>query len=167
MNREQKKQAERLADLTFELLERCQLKRERMAEQLDLTVAEFKLLRGFQQDDVLSVSELARRVDLTSSRLTRIIDGLVEKGIVRREIGSSDRRVMNVTLTAKGREVRAELRRIFVQTHEEIIALLPPGIEPHEDAGRCAARFVEWQSCSADGEELLDPDQRVALLDDA
>ncbi|MDZ7268798.1 MAG: MarR family transcriptional regulator [candidate division KSB1 bacterium] len=129
MNREQKKQAERLADLTFELLERCQLKRERMAEQLDLTVAEFKLLRGFQQDDVLSVSELARRVDLTSSRLTRIIDGLVEKGIVRREIGSSDRRVMNVTLTAKGREVRAELRRIFVQTHEEIIALLPPGVE--------------------------------------
>ena len=40
---------------------------------------------------------------------------------------------------------------------DAVISLLPPGIEPHEDAGRCAAQFVEWQSCSAHGEELLDP----------
>ncbi len=36
-------------------------------------------------------------------------------------------------------------------------ALLPPGLEPHEDAGRCAAIFVDWQSSSGDGAELLDP----------
>jgi len=36
-------------------------------------------------------------------------------------------------------------------------ALLPPGLEPHSDPGRCAAIFVEWQSCSAGREELLDP----------
>ncbi len=129
MDSKRKKQAEILADLTFELLEQCQLKRERMAEQLDLTVAEFKLLRSFQQDDILTVSELAQRVDLTSSRLTRIIDGLVQKGILHREIDSKDRRVMNVSLTTRGRAVRAELSRVFVQTHEEIIALLPPGVE--------------------------------------
>lgn len=36
-------------------------------------------------------------------------------------------------------------------------ALLPPGIEPHEDAGRCAAVFADWQSFSEHGDELLDP----------
>ena len=27
-------------------------------------------------------------------------------------------------------------------------ALLPPGLEPHPDPGRCAAVFADWQSCS-------------------
>jgi acetoacetate decarboxylase len=40
---------------------------------------------------------------------------------------------------------------------DAVAALLPPGIEPHEDAGRCAAIFVEWQSASAGGDELVDP----------
>jgi acetoacetate decarboxylase len=35
---------------------------------------------------------------------------------------------------------------------------LPPGLEPFAaDPGRCAALFVDWQSCSDSGEELLDP----------
>jgi len=37
------------------------------------------------------------------------------------------------------------------------VALLPEGLEPHPDPGRCAAIFVDWQSCSEGGEELVDP----------
>ena len=36
-------------------------------------------------------------------------------------------------------------------------SLLPEGIEPHADAGRCAAVFVDWQSYSEGGDELVDP----------
>ena len=36
-------------------------------------------------------------------------------------------------------------------------SLLPAGLEPHPDAGRCAAVFADWQSCSEQGDELLDP----------
>ncbi|HTW11287.1 MAG TPA: acetoacetate decarboxylase family protein [Solirubrobacteraceae bacterium] len=36
-------------------------------------------------------------------------------------------------------------------------SLLPAGLEPHEDAGRCAAVFVDWQSYSENGDELTDP----------
>jgi acetoacetate decarboxylase len=37
-------------------------------------------------------------------------------------------------------------------------AVLPAGLTPfEEDPGRCAALFVDWQSCSDSGEELLDP----------
>jgi acetoacetate decarboxylase len=36
--------------------------------------------------------------------------------------------------------------------------VLPEGIEPFaEDPGRCAALFVDWQSCSEGGDELVDP----------
>jgi acetoacetate decarboxylase len=39
----------------------------------------------------------------------------------------------------------------------EAVRFLPPGIEPHPDAGRAAALFVDWQSASTDGGELVDP----------
>jgi hypothetical protein len=40
---------------------------------------------------------------------------------------------------------------------EAAASLLPPGIEPHPDPGRCAAVFADWQSCSQDGDEVVDP----------
>jgi len=38
-----------------------------------------------------------------------------------------------------------------------VAACLPEGLEPHADPGRCAALFVDWQSCSDSGQELLAP----------
>jgi acetoacetate decarboxylase len=40
---------------------------------------------------------------------------------------------------------------------DAVRSILPEGLEPHEDTGRCAAVFADWQSCSAAGDELLDP----------
>jgi acetoacetate decarboxylase len=40
---------------------------------------------------------------------------------------------------------------------EVVSSLLPAGLSPHPDPGRCAAVFADWQSCSESGEELLDP----------
>jgi acetoacetate decarboxylase len=40
---------------------------------------------------------------------------------------------------------------------EAAASLLPEGLEPHPDAGRCAAVFADWQSFSEGGDELLDP----------
>src|ERR1043166_4364420 len=40
---------------------------------------------------------------------------------------------------------------------EAVLAVLPDGLDPHPDTGRCAAVFADWQSCSSGGGELLDP----------
>ena len=41
---------------------------------------------------------------------------------------------------------------------DAVAAVLPEGLTPFaDDPGRCAALFVDWQSCSDSGEELLDP----------
>ena len=40
---------------------------------------------------------------------------------------------------------------------EAAVSFLPPGLEPHPDAGRCAAVFADWQSISEGGRELTDP----------
>src|SRR5881397_1849425 len=40
---------------------------------------------------------------------------------------------------------------------DAVRSILPEGLDPHPDTGRCAAVFADWQSCSEDGDELLDP----------
>src|SRR5207245_6007046 len=41
---------------------------------------------------------------------------------------------------------------------DAVAAVLPEGLTPFaDDPGRCAALFVDWQSCSDSGQELLDP----------
>lgn len=40
---------------------------------------------------------------------------------------------------------------------EAAASLLPEGLEPHPDAGRCAAIYADWQSLSEGGDELLEP----------
>lgn len=42
---------------------------------------------------------------------------------------------------------------------DNIIALLPPELEPADDPGMVCAMFADWQSCSADFHELVDPIQ--------
>jgi acetoacetate decarboxylase len=45
----------------------------------------------------------------------------------------------------------------FWAAREAVEAVLPAGLAPHPDPGRCAALFVDWQSCSDSREELDDP----------
>ena len=46
------------------------------------------------------------------------------------------------------------------RTHaDNVIALLPPELEPADDPGMVAVIFADWQSCSADFHELVDPIQ--------
>ena len=113
--------AERLANLTFNLLARCQAKEEWLATQRGLFQAEFKCLRLFGCDKSLNCKEIARRMNLSQSRLTRIIDGLVKKGYMNREIDPADRRNMKVTLSRRGKILTTKLDKEFIDMHSEIL----------------------------------------------
>ena len=63
--------AEQLSDSLFDIQENGRLSIERTAESLDLTTSEFKLIRSMKNDKTVRAGELAQRVQLSSSRLTR------------------------------------------------------------------------------------------------
>ncbi|NNG26991.1 MAG: MarR family transcriptional regulator [Ignavibacteriaceae bacterium] len=113
--------AERLASLIFNLLPRCQEKELWLAEEHGLFLAEFKCLRLFGSDDNLNNKEIAKRMNLSPSRLTRIIDGLVQKGYMQREIDQKDRRNMKVSLSRRGKSLTSKLDKAFVNLHSEIL----------------------------------------------
>lgn len=115
------KHAEKLADLTFTLLANCQEKEVRLAEIHNLTQAEFRCLRLFGSDESLNNKQIAERMNLSPSRLTRIIDGLVKKEYILREIDPNDRRNMRVSLSKKGQLLTHQLNKAYIEIHKEIL----------------------------------------------
>jgi len=149
--------ARKMADLTFRLLDQCQAKQEKIAENLGLTVAEFRILRAFEGSRTLPMGELTRRAELSSSRMTRILDGMVRKEIVTRQAAADDRRVIDVMLTERGLAIQRMLSDRHVRTHEEILHHLPPGTGPSVIVAleKLGEALKEWQDDadeSADGE---------------
>ncbi len=113
--------AEKLANLTLSLLANCQEKEVRLAEIHSLTQAELRCLRLFGSDEVMNNRAIAERMKLSPSRLTRIIDGLVEKEYVIREIDNKDRRNMKVSLSTRGKALVNQLNKAYVDIHREIL----------------------------------------------
>jgi DNA-binding MarR family transcriptional regulator len=110
-----------LADLTFKLLANCQEKEARLADKYGLTQSEFRCLRLFNTKDILNNKQVAERMNLSPSRLTRIIDGLVGKGYINRQIEPSDRRNMKVQLSKRGKVIVQKLNDAYVNIHKEIL----------------------------------------------
>ena len=125
------KQAEQLADLTLGLVGTCQRKQERIAERAKLSLSEFKCLRAFRNDTELSVKDIAHRMSLTSSRLTRIIDGLVKKRFVTRHIDPQDRRIINVRLTKQGEVIARKVSNDCTHVYEQVLQIIKPGEQEH------------------------------------
>lgn len=113
--------ASKLADLTFKLLANCQEKEARLAENYGLTQSEFRCLRLFNKNDVLNNKQVAERMNLSPSRLTRIIDGLVAKDYIIRQIEPADRRNMKVELSKRGKVIVQKLNDAYVKIHQEIL----------------------------------------------
>ncbi len=69
-----------------------------------LTLGDYEVLVHLSETDEhqMRMCDLARRLRLSPSGLTRRLDGLVRGGLVRRESSAQDRRVMLATLTPKG-----------------------------------------------------------------
>lgn len=113
--------AKNLADLTFKLLASCNEKEGRLAKSHNLTQAEFRCLKSIQEGEIINNREISTRLKLSASRLTRIIDGLVQKGYVVREIDPADRRNMRLSLSPRGVEFVRKMNEDYVEIHKEIL----------------------------------------------
>jgi DNA-binding MarR family transcriptional regulator len=71
----------------------------------DISPPHFIIMKTLAEADTLHVSEISQRLLIPKPQMTHLIDRLEDLGIVERQTDSQDRRAINITLTAKGREV--------------------------------------------------------------
>jgi len=127
--------AYKLADLTFHLLVHFREKEIRFAEKHGLTQAEFRCLRYFGTNEYMNNKQISARMKLTPGRLTHIIDSLITKNYMIREIDPNDRRYMRVNLSKNGLSIVQKLNNDYVDIHRDILS----GIESHQKKPLIAA----------------------------
>ncbi len=114
-----------IADLIAVLFTNCQKKESRFVAEHLVSVVEFRCMRILDEFDQLTVNQLAEKMSLTASRITRIIDGLESKGEVLRETSKSDRRVFDLSLSTKGKKNIKKLNEDYARIHKEILSTIP------------------------------------------
>ena len=88
----------------------------------DLTPIDVRLLMICRQMDECTATQLARMLPVDAGRISRVVNTLVEKGLLRRRRQRDDRRVVMLRLTDEGAAVVAEiadrLREYFARLAE-------------------------------------------------
>ena len=74
----------------------------------------------------LAPSELAEHTSVSRDKITRILDHLVEQGMVSRKPDEADRRRIVLTLLSKGKRACDELETLARQVDVEILGALSP-----------------------------------------
>ena len=88
---------------------KCLEKRENANELKDLHPKDAEILLSIQIDETISSNELAKRNNLSPSRMSRIVDRLYKKGCINRHPLENDRRYSELSLTKKGSKRRDDM----------------------------------------------------------
>lgn len=68
----------------------------------------------------VAVSDLARHLDVSRQAAHKLVDGMERDGLVERRPDEHDRRVQLVALTARGRALARDARRILPELEQEL-----------------------------------------------
>ena len=79
----------------------------------DLTYVQWLPLYKLAMQQGNTVASLARELEIDAGAMTRSMDRLEAKGLVRRERSTSDRRVVFLVLTAEGRKVARKVPAVL------------------------------------------------------
>ena len=101
--------------------------REALLKPHGVTPMEFNLLRALQGKE-RTATDLVGALPVDASRISRLVAGLADKGLLRRRRMRNDRRTVKLRLTERGEALTDDLRE-RVRAHEE---RLVEGLNPAE-----------------------------------
>ena len=97
-------------------------------ERLGLSLSQIKTLQLMSDREPDTIGALAADLGLSLPAVSRAVEGLHKRGLVKRVECSSDRRAKRVSLTAKGRRTVESLVALRVAGLRRFVE----GLEPHE-----------------------------------
>ena len=92
-----------------------------------LTLARARTLMLLAKKDRMTQTELAEALEIEGPTLVRLLDGLESQGSIQRCPMDGDRRAKRIALTAAGRKLSAQIRRLADGIREEVLADIPEG----------------------------------------
>ena len=99
---------------------------ERACADLALIPAQYGVLCVLQQRPGIDQSSLARALAFDKVTVLRVLRGLEERGLVRRDVSASNRRQMSVRLTPQGQRLLKKAEQPVRQAYQRLMAPLSP-----------------------------------------
>lgn len=100
---------------------RAQMRGQRGTE---LSVPQFRTLAFLSCNPDVSLSLLAEHLGLSLPRTSRLVDGLVRKNFVGRRVPRANRRVVALSLRARGKKTIGAARKVTEERLAEVVASL-------------------------------------------
>jgi DNA-binding MarR family transcriptional regulator len=100
----------------------CEDRRIYENQKFGLPYTEIRCLLLFQEEGYLTVNEIAYRLDVAKSRVTKLVHGLLDKGLVERVEDPGDNRVKRISPTEEGRDKIREVEAFHKRIHMEILS---------------------------------------------
>jgi len=100
--------------LIFRLIRRKLVMTTRDDIDLDIKLLHFEIMRVLKEEGTLHPAKIGERLLIAKAQMTHLIDTLFDLDFVKREMGSDDRRTINITLTDKGNKVLEEQDKLVI-----------------------------------------------------
>jgi len=119
-------QAQRLRQLMAEVVACCHERALFEAKRFDLPPAELKCLMLFRGERYLTAKALAARLEVGKSRVTKIVSGLMAKGLIESLEDPRDGRVKLLTPTKAGSAKMNRIDDFIVEVHGRLLGCMEP-----------------------------------------
>ena len=119
-------QTRRLQDLIEEILRCCKGQASYLSSKFDIPEAELRCLMLFGGARYLTAKGISQRLDVAKSRVTKIINGLIQKEMIESIDDPKDARIKLLILTREGQRKSQELVTIITDLHRKLLLELDP-----------------------------------------
>ena len=82
----------------------------------DISLPHLEIIKALKDNGTRHIAEIGDKLQIPKPQMTHLIDKLENLGIVTRQVCSTDRRIINLTLTDKGKRIIEELDRVIKET---------------------------------------------------
>jgi DNA-binding MarR family transcriptional regulator len=113
--------ADKIFDIITNLKNKCLDKEISIQKEYSLSPAEYNGLLSVEPGTIYSCNQLSKKLGLSISRSSRVLEKLIRNGYFKRIRDKEDRRVLKVTLTEKGLNIRRKINKKIDECEKDIL----------------------------------------------
>jgi len=110
-----------IIELIFELQKKCSAEIDKFIDDLGISQAEYNMFICLKNCKHFNSYSVADKMNLSLSRVSRIIDKMVSKGFLNRTTNKLDRRAIDIKITPKGKTVHNKIVLFIGEREENIV----------------------------------------------
>ncbi len=113
-------------ELIMRLFQCCQERMQYQCERFGLPDAEFRCLMLFGEERYLTAKGIAHKMNVVKSRVSKIVDGLIQKKLIQRIKDPEDSRISLLSLTPEGYKKLSKINEFLQDVHHQVLVQMAP-----------------------------------------